>query len=119
MLLQVEDEEQHGEAGGESRDEKSLNVEQIRDAVMRLDGSCRSRGSDAGYEEKKKVRAGRGGWIRMCARRRMIWSGLLGMRVRIKDRKGKGKIVIEYATVDDYERVVEMLKGSGQVTSGQ
>jgi ParB family chromosome partitioning protein len=35
----------------------------------------------------------------------------LGMRVRIKDRNGKGKIVIEYASVDDYERVVEMLKG--------
>jgi ParB family transcriptional regulator, chromosome partitioning protein len=34
----------------------------------------------------------------------------LGMRVRITDRNGKGKIVIEYATVDDYERVVEMLK---------
>jgi ParB family transcriptional regulator, chromosome partitioning protein len=36
---------------------------------------------------------------------------LLRVRVRIKDRKGKGKIVIEYATVDDYERVVGMLKG--------
>ncbi len=31
----------------------------------------------------------------------------LGMRVRIRDRKGKGKIVIEYATVDDYERVLD------------
>jgi ParB family chromosome partitioning protein len=36
---------------------------------------------------------------------------LLGVRVRIRDRKGKGKIVIEYHTVDDYERVVEMLRG--------
>jgi ParB family chromosome partitioning protein len=36
----------------------------------------------------------------------------LGLRVRIRDRKGKGKIVIEYASVDDYDRVVEMLKGS-------
>ncbi|MGO8793692.1 MAG: ParB/RepB/Spo0J family partition protein [Candidatus Sulfotelmatobacter sp.] len=35
----------------------------------------------------------------------------LGMRVRIRDRNGKGKIVIEYASVDDYERVVEMLRG--------
>jgi ParB family transcriptional regulator, chromosome partitioning protein len=34
----------------------------------------------------------------------------LGMRVRINDRNGKGKIVIEYSTVDDYERVVEMLR---------
>jgi ParB family chromosome partitioning protein len=36
---------------------------------------------------------------------------MLGVRVRIRDRKGKGKIVIEYHTVDDYERVVEMLRG--------
>ena len=36
---------------------------------------------------------------------------MLGVRVRIRDRKGKGKIVIEYATVDDYDRVVEMLRG--------
>jgi len=35
----------------------------------------------------------------------------LGLRVRIRDRKGKGKIVIEYSTVDDYERVVDMLRG--------
>jgi ParB family chromosome partitioning protein len=35
----------------------------------------------------------------------------LGMRVRIRDRNGKGKIVIEYSSVDDYERVVEMLRG--------
>jgi ParB family chromosome partitioning protein len=36
---------------------------------------------------------------------------MLGVRVRIRDRKGKGKIVIEYSNVDDYERVVEMLRG--------
>jgi ParB family chromosome partitioning protein len=33
----------------------------------------------------------------------------LGMRVQIKDRKGKGRIVIEYATLEDFDRVVEML----------
>lgn len=37
---------------------------------------------------------------------------VLGMRVRIRDRKGKGKIVIEYATLEDFDRVVEMLKRS-------
>ncbi|HXZ39808.1 MAG TPA: ParB/RepB/Spo0J family partition protein [Terriglobales bacterium] len=36
---------------------------------------------------------------------------LLGCRVRISDRKGKGKIVIEYASLEDFDRVVEMLKG--------
>jgi ParB family transcriptional regulator, chromosome partitioning protein len=38
---------------------------------------------------------------------------LLGVRVRIADRKGKGKIVIEYASLEDFDRVVEMLKGRG------
>ena len=38
---------------------------------------------------------------------------VLGVRVRIADRKGKGKIVIEYATIDDFDRVLEMLKGKG------
>ena len=33
----------------------------------------------------------------------------LGVRVRIKDRRGKGKIVIEYASLEDFDRVVEML----------
>jgi ParB family transcriptional regulator, chromosome partitioning protein len=37
----------------------------------------------------------------------------LGVRVRISDRNGKGKIVIEYATLEDFDRVVETLKGSG------
>ena len=36
---------------------------------------------------------------------------VLGMRVRIRDRKGKGKIVIEYATLEDFDRVVELVKG--------
>lgn len=35
----------------------------------------------------------------------------LGMRVRIRDKRGKGKITIEYATLEDFDRVVGMLKG--------
>lgn len=36
---------------------------------------------------------------------------ILRVRVRIRDRKGKGKIVIEYGTLEDFDRVVEMLQG--------
>ena len=36
---------------------------------------------------------------------------ILGVRVKIRDRRGKGKIVIEYQTLEDFDRVVEMLKG--------
>ncbi len=35
----------------------------------------------------------------------------LGVRVKIDDRKGKGKIVIEYASLDDFDRVVAALSG--------
>jgi ParB family transcriptional regulator, chromosome partitioning protein len=37
---------------------------------------------------------------------------VLGMRVRIRDRKGKGKITIEYGSLEDFDRVVAMLKRS-------
>jgi ParB family chromosome partitioning protein len=36
---------------------------------------------------------------------------VLGMRVRIRDRNGRGKILIEYGTLEDFDRVVRMLKG--------
>jgi len=36
---------------------------------------------------------------------------VLGMRVRIRDRNGKGKITIEYGTLEDFDRVVGMLQG--------
>ena len=38
---------------------------------------------------------------------------LLGLRVQVKDRKGKGKIVIQYSSLDDFDRVVELLTGRG------
>jgi ParB family chromosome partitioning protein len=36
---------------------------------------------------------------------------ILGVKVRIRDRKGKGKITLEYSTLEDFDRVVGMLKG--------
>ena len=33
----------------------------------------------------------------------------LGLRVQIQDRKGKGKIVLEYQSLEDFDRVLEML----------
>jgi ParB family chromosome partitioning protein len=38
-------------------------------------------------------------------------SQALGMRVRISDRKGKGKVMIEYANLDDFDRLLVLLKG--------
>jgi len=33
----------------------------------------------------------------------------LGLKVHIEDRNGKGKVVIEYAGVEDFDRVLEAL----------
>ena len=34
----------------------------------------------------------------------------LGLRVQIQDRKGKGKIILEYKSLEDFDRVLEMLQ---------
>ncbi|HTF42556.1 MAG TPA: ParB/RepB/Spo0J family partition protein [Terriglobales bacterium] len=55
---------------------------------------------------------GRARWVDPNVRAaQMQLERVLGLRVRIRDRKGKGKIVIEYSTVDDYDRLVAMLRG--------
>jgi len=35
----------------------------------------------------------------------------LGMKVRIEDRKGRGRIIIEYARLEEFDRLLEMLHG--------
>lgn len=35
----------------------------------------------------------------------------LGVHVTIRDKKGKGKIVIDYASLEDFDRIVEALQG--------
>ena len=42
----------------------------------------------------------------------------LGTKVKISDRKGRGKIVIEYASIDDFDRVVEVLMGGKKKVAG-
>jgi len=37
--------------------------------------------------------------------------GLLGTKVRIEDRRGKGRIVIEYFSPEEFERILEALRG--------
>ncbi len=86
---------------------KRMPFDQIEEMVMQLQGMLDPIPGQPGYVKKKSgarwmdpnVRSAQGELER-----------LLGVRVRIKDKKGKGKIVIEYHTVDDYERVVGMLK---------
>ena len=37
----------------------------------------------------------------------------LGVRVQIADNKGKGKIIIEYKSLEDFDRVIEALAREG------
>jgi len=41
---------------------------------------------------------------------------LLGLRVEVKDRKGKGKIVIQYGSLDDFDRLIDLLSRQARST---
>jgi ParB family chromosome partitioning protein len=87
---------------------KGLSLEQIERMVMSMTGLLEPFPGMPGQVVKKTATAR---WVDPNVRAaQMELERLLGMRVRIRDRKGKGKIVIEYSNVDDYERVVEALR---------
>jgi ParB family transcriptional regulator, chromosome partitioning protein len=86
-----------------------LSIEQIERLVLSMNGDLPA---FPGMPGAVKKRTGGARWVDPNVRAAQVdLERLLGVRVRIRDRKGKGKIVIEYGTVDDYERVVEMLRG--------
>jgi ParB family chromosome partitioning protein len=88
---------------------KGMNIEQIEMLVLRMDGLLDPLPDMPGVKKKERSTGAR--WTDPNVRAaQMELERTLGLRVRIRDRKGKGKIVIEYATVDDYDRVVEMLR---------
>jgi ParB family transcriptional regulator, chromosome partitioning protein len=88
---------------------KGMNIDQIERLVMSMEGWTDAIPGMPGTEKKKSGSR----WVDPNVRAaQMELERLLAVRVKIRDRKGKGKIVIEYSTVDDYERVVGMLKGA-------
>ncbi len=88
---------------------RHMSLEQIETLVMRMTGLLDPVPGMPGQVAKK---SGGARWVDPNVRSAQTdLERLLGVRVRIRDRKGKGRIVIEYSTVDDYERVVEMLRG--------
>jgi ParB family chromosome partitioning protein len=83
--------------------EEKMSVAKLEDLVLGVS-------APAGLGEPNKGSGAR--WVdpNVKAAQRSLET-VLGMRVRIRDRKGKGKIVIEYGTLEDFDRVVRMLKG--------
>jgi ParB family chromosome partitioning protein len=83
---------------------KHLSVQQLEDLVFETNVPLQKPGQPA-----------RARWVDPNVRAAQSdLERILGVRVRIRDRKGKGRIVIEYATLEDFDRVVEMLKGKNQ-----
>ena len=109
-MLRLEDNDRIAEAALYAV-KKGLTVEQIETLVLRMDGMLDPvPGMPGGTPSPKKGSGAR--WVDPNVRAAQVdLERLLGVRVKIRDRKGKGKIVIEYANVDDYERVVGMLRG--------
>ena len=106
-LLKLEDDQKIVEAALYAV-KKGLTVEQVEMLVLRMNGWLDSIPGMPGLEKK----TGRGArWVDPNVRAAQLeLERLLGVRVRIRDRSGRGKITIEYSTVDDYERVVGMLR---------
>jgi ParB family chromosome partitioning protein len=87
---------------------KGMTVEQVEKLVMQMNGWLDSFPGMPGQARKKSGAR----WVDPNVREAQFeLERLLGVRVKIRDRKGKGKIVIEYSTVDDYERVLDALRG--------
>jgi ParB family chromosome partitioning protein len=87
---------------------KGMTVEQVEKLVMQMNGWLDSFPGIPGQPRKKSGAR----WVDPNVREAQFeLERLLGVRVKIRDRKGKGKIVIEYASVEDYERVLDALRG--------
>jgi len=80
---------------------KHMSVEQVEELVF-----------NANMPLEKMKKPGTARWVDPNVRHLQTeLERTLGLRVKIRDRKGKGKIEIEYATLEDFDRVVGMLKG--------
>jgi ParB family chromosome partitioning protein len=83
---------------------KKMSVALLQDLILNI---------DLPKESSDTPQPGTARWVdpNVRAAQRSLET-VLGMRVRIRDRKGKGKITIEYGTLEDFDRVVGMLQGT-------
>jgi ParB family transcriptional regulator, chromosome partitioning protein len=106
-LLKLEDKDMIAKAAAHIV-EKGMTFDQVERMVWQMMGVLDPVPGLPGQEKKRSGAR----WVDPNVRAAQTeLERLLGVKVRIRDRKGKGKIVIEYHTVDDYDRVVGMLQG--------
>jgi ParB family chromosome partitioning protein len=103
LLLMVQNSEHRWKLAQKAMEEK-MSVAKLESLVM---------GSETPTSEGE-AKSGGARWVdpNVRAAQRSI-EEILGMRVRIRDQHGRGKIVIVYDTIQDFDRVVGMLKGGG------
>jgi ParB family transcriptional regulator, chromosome partitioning protein len=102
LLLQLQDTTKRWKLAQKVMDEK-LSVAKLQDLIFGV-----SVPADRG--EPNKPSGARWTDPNVKAAQRSL-EEVLGMKVRIRDRRGRGRIMIDYATLDDFDRVVGMLKG--------
>ena len=102
LLLSLEDQSQIAKVA-QTVVAKKMSVALLQDLILNI---------DMPRENSETPQQGTARWVdpNVKAAQRSLET-VLGMRVRIRDRKGKGKITIEYGTLEDFDRVVGMLKG--------
>ena len=82
--------------------EEHMSVEALEDLV-------REKAYPVEGQEKKQ---GKARWVDPNVRAaQMSLERVLGMRVRNRDSRGKGKILIEYGSLEDFDRLVTVLGG--------
>lgn len=93
----------HAQKIAEIAVKKNLSVLQLEDLVFETNVPLQKDTED----QKSRAR-----WVDPNVRAAQLeLERTLGVRVKIRDRKGKGKIVIEYTSLEDFDRILEMLKG--------
>jgi ParB family transcriptional regulator, chromosome partitioning protein len=102
VLLQLDDDKEALARVADTAVRKYLSVEQLEDLVEKTKHPPLPQSDQPGQapQQDPNVRA-----LQSQLER------ILGVRVRIRDFKGKGTIKIEYATLEDFDRVMEMLSG--------
>jgi ParB family chromosome partitioning protein len=102
VLLQLDDDKEALARVADAAVRKYLSVEQLEDLVEKTKHPPLPQSDQPGpaTQQDPNVRALQSQLERT-----------LGVRVRIRDFKGKGTIKIEYATLEDFDRVMEMLSG--------
>ena len=101
VLLALAGFPEHMERAAREIIEKQLSVRQTEELVARL--------LNPQAAEQKQEKPVRVQLIPMSVKPQRSLESALGVKVEIQDRKGKGKIILKYGSLEDFDRIVEAL----------